>query len=219
MKKEWLPLTILAAMIAVAIWQYPYLPDNIPTHFGITGEADAWSSKLSGLLTMPVMALFIYILLSVFAWLGSTERGNLCLDTTSKNILLNLRSIMMFMMLMIQAGMILYAYGNTGFIMPALSVSLGLMFIYIGWSVRHVSRNWIIGMRLPWTLADDDNWRKTNTFGGKVFIVLGILTLLTAFYPILIIPVILAGTILGTTIITIYSYWIYRTKQNNGGSV
>lgn len=36
---------LVLVMVAFAIWAWPHLPDQIPTHFGIRGAPDAWSDK------------------------------------------------------------------------------------------------------------------------------------------------------------------------------
>jgi uncharacterized membrane protein len=43
---------------------YQYLPDTIPTHFGIRGKADAWGSK-SNLFLLPAISTVLVIGLSI----------------------------------------------------------------------------------------------------------------------------------------------------------
>jgi uncharacterized membrane protein len=53
----------LITLLSLVLSYWPRLPDVIPTHFGFSGEADAWGSK--GMLwILPVAALFIYIALT-----------------------------------------------------------------------------------------------------------------------------------------------------------
>ena len=39
---------------------------------------------------------------------------------------------------------------------------LGLMFAFIGNNMVHIKPNYFAGIRLPWTLSNDDNWRRTH---------------------------------------------------------
>lgn len=39
---------LIFGMIVFALWAWPRLPGQIPTHFGIDGAADAWSPKTLG---------------------------------------------------------------------------------------------------------------------------------------------------------------------------
>ena len=62
-----LALLLIAAPFAYASYVYPSLPDTIPTHFNIKGEADAYGGKDSIFLgpgIMAVVGLFVFVLLS-----------------------------------------------------------------------------------------------------------------------------------------------------------
>lgn len=47
------------------------LPDRVPTHFGITGQPNAWGSP-SGMFMLPAIATAVYLILSVVALFPST---------------------------------------------------------------------------------------------------------------------------------------------------
>ena len=95
-------------------------------------------------------------------------------------------------------------------IMPAM----GLLFILIGLFIRKAKRNYFIGIRTPWTLANDVVWKKTHKLGGVLFVIAGILTLLSMFFPDKAF-IILMVDILGATIISVvYSYLVFRQEEN-----
>lgn len=49
---------LMLAMIAFAIWAWPRLPEEIPTHFGLNGHPDAWSAKtLRSWFVLPAMGI------------------------------------------------------------------------------------------------------------------------------------------------------------------
>ncbi|WP_404454370.1 DUF1648 domain-containing protein [Virgibacillus necropolis] len=52
-------LVLLGTIIYIAII-YPSLPDRIPTHFNMAGEADGWGGKNS-ILIFPFIAIITYI--------------------------------------------------------------------------------------------------------------------------------------------------------------
>jgi uncharacterized membrane protein len=63
-----LNLLLFLFMLALAIWAWPRLPDQIPTHFGIDGRPDAWSPKtVWSWFDLPVIALLIAGLLGLTA--------------------------------------------------------------------------------------------------------------------------------------------------------
>ncbi len=49
---------LVILMVAFAVWAWPHLPDEIPTHFGIRGTPDAWSEKtLLRWFTIPAVGI------------------------------------------------------------------------------------------------------------------------------------------------------------------
>ena len=72
-----------------------------------------------------------------------------------------------------------------------------------------VRSNHIFGIRTPWTLSSEVSWNKTHRLGGKLFMLLGLLLIVT--------PVLLTETISffvlisGTLAITVISFWYSYT--------
>ena len=60
-------------------------------------------------------------------------------------------------------------------------VFVGLIFIVIGNYLPKCRHNYTVGIRLPWTLDDEDNWNHTHRFAGYVWIIAGVVTLLSVF--------------------------------------
>ena len=55
-----------------------------------------------------------------------------------------------------------------------ISGVVGLLFIGVGNYLPRVKQNYTLGIKTPWALADPENWRRTQRFGGACFMVLGI---------------------------------------------
>ena len=60
-------------------------------------------------------------------------------------------------------------------------VFVGLIFIVIGNYLPKCRHNYTVGIRLPWTLDNEDNWNHTHRFTGYVWIIAGVVTLLSVF--------------------------------------
>jgi len=71
-----LPLLAIAVGLACGVFSlahswvhYPELPDSVPTHFGISGEPDAWRHKsLATVMMLPAMVLVMGVGLGGIAW-------------------------------------------------------------------------------------------------------------------------------------------------------
>ena len=88
---------------------------------------------------------------------------------------------------------------------------MGLMFIIVGNLLPKCPQTYTMGIKLPWTLASEENWNKTHRFGGKLWVGGGILTMATAFLGSfwLLIGVLVVMVVAPT----LYSYLYYRKYE------
>ena len=96
----------------------------------------------------------------------------------------------------------------------------GLFILIIGNYMNNLKPNFVAGIRLPWTLNDPENWRKTHQLAGKTWFAGGITLVVSSFIlPVsLIIPVaIIVFTIL-VFVPMVYSYQLYRKRLNHDKS-
>jgi len=98
---------------------------------------------------------------------------------------------------------------NIGRWVPA---GVAVLFIVMGNIMSRVRHNYFVGFRYPWTLANEEVWKKTHQFGSKLMVIGGFIALFgviftqgTASFVILMI-----GIFIPIIIITIYSYTIYK---------
>ena len=49
-----------------------------------------------------------------------------------------------------------------------------LFFVFIGNVFGKLRKNFFMGIRTPWTLADDEVWLRTHRVGGKLFVLAGV---------------------------------------------
>ena len=96
-------------------------------------------------------------------------------------------------------------------LMPAF----GLFFIFVGSMVRHAKRNYMIGIRTPWTLHSDVVWDQTHRVGGIAFMVAGAFTMLTVFVPQIAFPVMMVSVLLVAVGTIVYSYIFYRQVESH----
>jgi uncharacterized membrane protein len=59
-------------------------------------------------------------------------------------------------------------------------VLLSVHFIVLGNIMPKTRNNGVVGVRISWSMYNDNTWRKLNRFGGYVMIIAGILTIITA---------------------------------------
>ena len=200
---------ILLIPIAVGLLLWNQLPDVIPTHWGINGEVDGWSSKPFAVFGLP-------LLLVVIQWVcvvASTA------DPKYKNYNPRMLKLVLWIcpaISLIVNGMVYCAALGVEVpvetIMPLL---VGVMFIVIGNWLPKCRQTYTMGIKLPWTYASEENWNATHRFGGKVWVAGGIITMLTAFFgSFWILMIILAVMVIAPTV---YSYLYYRNHEKEDG--
>lgn len=90
-------------------------------------------------------------------------------------------------------------------------VFVGLVFVLIGNYLPKVKQNYYLGIKLPWTLADEENWNKTHRLGGRVWVTGGLLIMLNFFFRIRGLEFAL---ILAMVLIPIIYSWAYSRRKN-----
>ena len=94
-------------------------------------------------------------------------------------------------------------------IMP---VFVGILFFVLGFILPKCKQNYTIGIKLPWTLHDEENWNKTHKLAGKLWIYGGIIMIVSGLFnsTFIFITIIFALVIIPT----VYSFLIYKNKKS-----
>jgi len=66
-------LVLIGLALAASAWLYPALPDRIPTHWNIRGEADGFGPKAIAAWILPVVALGLLAFLRAVPWLSPRD--------------------------------------------------------------------------------------------------------------------------------------------------
>jgi uncharacterized membrane protein len=74
--------------------------------------------------------------------------------------------------------------------------------------------NWFVGIRTPWTLSSETVWNKTHRFGGKVFMLGGLIMIITSIAPMSWrLPLFIADIIVLMLGTVGYSYFVYLKEK------
>jgi len=196
-------LLVLSPMIA-GLLSWNKLPDQIPIHFNIQGEVDNYGSKAFAVFAMPLLLLAIH-LLCAFATAADPKNKGIS-DKIYRLILFIVPAISILLSsLMFQGGKLSS---------PKIGTWIsGILLIIVGNYLPKCRQNYTVGIRLPWTLHDADNWNKTHRFSAYVWIICGILILLASLLPQKI-SYVIALTLLASAGVfpMIYSYQLYKKK-------
>lgn len=151
---------------------YESLPAIIPTHFNYKGEADGTGEKS----TLIVVSIFMSSV-SIFTYLIVKNANKIDPKKTSQSPELLQKIAYMIIVFLSAILLVIIQSAKTGsmksnqFLMPLI----GLLFAGLGNFMHSIKPNYFIGLRLPWTLEDPENWRKTHQIGSKLWMLGGII--------------------------------------------
>ena len=108
--------------------------------------------------------------------------------------------------------------GMENLFMAFMYYGTGLLFMVIGNYLPKVKQNNTIGIRVIWTVQDEENWNATHRFSGKLWMAAGILCMLCGLFEENMAALVLyIISIMAAAIISIlYSYLFYRKKIATG---
>jgi len=207
-KKEWPFLLLLAIPLIAAFLIYPYMPDMVPIHWNTQGEVDNYGSREFGTFFLPLLNIGLYVLFVVLPQLDPKKANY---EKFLGSYKLIRYSIHLFIIL---------TFGLTVFASLGYSVDIGLwvssgvalLFIVMGNIMGRVRHNYFVGFRYPWTLANEEVWRKTHQAGSKAMVLGGVLALIGVVLTEdnIRFAILMAGIFAPVVFTTIYSYLLFK---------
>ncbi|KEF37930.1 SdpI/YhfL protein family [Schinkia azotoformans MEV2011] len=83
--------------------------------------------------------------------------------------------------------------------------------MFLGKYMSRIQFNYTMGIRTPWTLANEEVWRRTHQLGGPLWLIGGIIIIILAFLPGKIAFIFMMIMIAIITIIPVlYSYFLFK---------
>ncbi|HTM80109.1 SdpI family protein [Asticcacaulis sp.] len=167
-------LILFAVMAGFAVWGRFNLPDvPVAVHFGPDGQPNGYQPRDMAMVLMPAITFAtliscLWILPRLLPKSASLERS----QTVYGIIVLAVTALLVVCF----AGIVMTAAGNAPDTLKIVLVGTGLLFILIGNYMPKMRRNWVMGIRTPWTLADERVWDKTHRFAGPLFMLSGLVT-------------------------------------------
>lgn len=202
-------------LLAYALLAYPAMPQTVPTHWGADGAVDGWGDKAGTLLmaTMPLVLALVMLAVPRLDPKGfNFERF--------RGVYLGMSAALTLFMVAVAWMTPLTVLGlvpeGGSLASAAILFALGALTIALGNYLPRVRPNYTFGIRTPWTLASEDNWRRTHRFAGPVFVAAGAAmlaaALLSAVAPEASFWVGMAAVLLATLVVGAYSFLAWRRE-------
>jgi uncharacterized membrane protein len=196
---------LIGVAIVVAIFLYPDLPEQIPTHWNIEGEVDDYTPKPWGVIVLPFAAILAFVfmrLIPVISPKGFRTDKFMDVINVFTVAIVGFASGVAILVL-------LEASGTNVRINEMIFAGVGLLFVVLGNYMGKVRKNFFIGIRTPWTLASDEVWNRTHRLGGKFFVLIGLFMMLNSIVRFEV-HWLISLLVIVALILVIYSFVIYR---------
>jgi len=164
-KKELPIILIIIMMFAASIYFYPQLPDKIPTHWNFKGEIDGYSGKLTGAFLMPVMNIIMYGLFIFMPVLDPKKENYKLFESTY----IYFRYLFHIFFLGMHGLIIAAALGYNVDTGRLVTLAVSLLLMLMGNVMGRLKHNYFVGIKTPWTLANEEVWRKTHRLGAVIW--------------------------------------------------
>ena len=210
-KIVWLIIITPAVYLAI-VWNN--LPEKIAMHFNLKGVPNGYGSRNDLILVTALLAgiaTAIFLLLPLVYKIDTKKSA-----VENKTRLLRLAFAITLFISFVSCILINGATrANMGFNIRLVFGGIGLLFCIIGNYMHNIKPNYFAGIRLPWTLENEENWKKTHLLAGKLFFAGGLLIAILCLLTPVIISLILfiTITIIVTIIPGVYSYRLYKRQK------
>ncbi len=214
-RNAFINLFVFLLIISPAIYLafvYGTLPQTVGLHFGIDGKPDRFGDKHELLLAVVFL---IFLNAGIYLLLKNIHKIDPKKATTSKSILQKMAFAVVLLLTCTNIMVIQSSVANGITFDKVLLPLMGLFFAYLGNLMYSVKPNYFVGIRTPWALEDDENWRKTHHLAGKLWFAGGIVIAITTFFlpAITGVPVMIGIVVIMTLIPGIYSYRYFKQHK------
>mgnify|MGYP003292098720 CR=1 FL=1 len=202
---------LLPILMGVLLWNN--LPEHMATHWGVDGVADGWSGRGFAVVGLPLIMLAFHWFCILFTVKDPKNK-----DQNQKVIGMVLWICPVLSL--VSSGMTYAAaYGMELGAEHGMLLLVGLMFALIGNYLPKCKQNFTIGIKIKWTLSNEENWNATHRFSGKAWVIGGLLLIACEFLPKECIPWAMVVVFPVLVLLPVVYSWAYYKKQADHGNV
>ncbi len=196
-------VTLMPIVVGLILWNK--LPEQVPVHWNVNGAVDGYATKTQAVILLPLV-------LVAFQWICVLVT---LLDPKKQNINDKMFTLVLWIIpvisLLCNSMMYATALGHKISVEVIMPLFIGVLFIIIGNYMPKCKQSYTLGIKLPWTLEDEENWNKTHRMAGFLWVTGGVVIMATAFlgtfwlFFVVLIPMVFVPTV--------YSYLLYKKKN------
>ena len=207
------PIAAIPLIYLLVTWNS--LPEKVAMDFDWQGHPDRYGNKNELLLMVAILALVsigLFFLLSNIYRIDPKKYA-----AENKDRLLRMAFVISIFMAALSC-FIIYSSAKEGFELGIRYVfaGVGLLLCFIGNYMHTIRPNYFAGIRVPWTLNNEDNWRKTHLLAGRLWFAGGIvIAVVCLLLPDTVSMIVFSIMMMVLVIIpVVYSYRLYKAAKS-----
>ena len=166
--------------VIVTAFVFARLPEKIPMHWNIYGEIDAWYSKFPWAFMIPIIGILITVMVTVLPRLDPKKENY----ERFKPQYFIIRLMLVVFFGIMQMVIISTSLGATLIKVDTIvKLMVGILFIVLGNLMPKFKQNYFVGIKTPWTLANEVVWARSHRHGGFIWFITGFALSVLAFLP------------------------------------
>lgn len=213
MRNRWFAPIVIAVSAVCGLLAYPFLPAQMPVHWGMSGQPDRYGGRWEGALLLPIVALLVWAVMLVAPRLDP-RRANYSAFQPTYLLFVNATVLVLAAvhLVTLAAGL-----GWPVDVARVVTAAVGALLVLLGNELGRVRPTFFVGIRTPWTLSDEEVWRRTHRVGGRMFVAAGVLMIVGALVlPLsLLFAVVLLGALGASLGAVLYSYVVWRQRHHS----
>jgi len=177
-QRQILSIVMILLAFATAIYFEPLMPAQMASHWNFQGDADGYMSRGWALFFIPFLMVIINLLFRFIPKIDPEKKNIEKFGNSYDSFILAFNIFFLYLYSMTLAWNMGLDMNMNAALMPAFA----FLFFFSGDLLKNAKLNYTIGIKLPWTLANEGVWNKTHKVGEKLFKLTALSTLLGAFF-------------------------------------
>lgn len=207
-------LLLVLSTFIISVYFYPEMPEKMASHWNARGEVDGYMSRFWGTFLIPLVILGLFGLFLVLPKIDPLKANYPAFKKYYYGVVIFVLIFMLYIHIVSIIANLGYLFNMSYIILFPMAI----LFLFLGYTMPNIKRNWFMGIRTPWTLSSDKVWKKTHKIGGILFMVYGIFLLVILLFYNLVVEhflwIILGPIIILVAFTLVYSYYEYREEEN-----
>lgn len=179
LKTEWFPLLLVLIAVGMAFSLAQYLPEQVPIHWNINGQIDGYSGRIFGAWFMPCLMIALYLVFLILPSAFPAHDNHAHLHKAFYPI----KNLIFLFLFIIYCGSSFASLNSNFDFGQYIFGAVGLLLLSVGYFLRDIPQNFVMGVRTPWTLQNKVVWDKSNALMRNLLMIVGCIIALLSFLP------------------------------------